>query len=62
MILEEKNSDTDTEWSLDMAEFEGPEAEIERDDSSEIALVMGDFADCDNWSLDDFSDLINGIA
>ncbi len=62
MILEDQHSDSDSEWAVEMAEYEHLEAEAEGCSNSEIGLVMGDFADCDNWALEDFSDLLHGMA
>jgi hypothetical protein len=62
MILEDQDLDFDSEWTVEMAGYEHLEAESERCSNSEIGLVMGDFADCDNWALEDFSDLLHGMA
>ena len=62
MILEDQHLESDSEWAVDMADYEHLEAEPERCSNNEIALDMGDFADCDNWALEDFSDLFHGMA
>ncbi len=62
MILEEQHLESDSEWAVDMADYEPLEAESDRCSNSEIGLVMGDFADCDNWALEDFSDLLHGMS